>query len=277
MVKILIVDDEEASSGLLAGFLEGCGYRVSMASNVPAALKVLQGAERFDVMILDYMMPGQTGLELMQWMGRDATLQRPAIVLCSAVLQGAWWPMLQRMLPQDLQDVVQAFVIKPFTLEHMRAVLQQILAQPRRPGDSPTMLPADHGIKILMTEDDEASGWLVLQELRARGYAAGWCRTGSTCWEALGRGDSPPIDLLILDLRLPDIQGEELLSRLGAQPDAKRIRVIVVSGHLTHGDEKAFLERLPPHARALVSSILIKPFDLNVLHQAIDKAVVEFG
>ena len=275
MAKILIVDDDIACSGLVAGFLEQSGHAVVIASSVPDALSALRGADRFEVMILDYMMPGQTGLELLQWMGREPSLQRPAIILCSAVLQGTWWPMLQRMLPQGLQDAVQAFVIKPYTLDQMQAVLQQILAQPRPSGHPPATLPAPNCIKILMTEDDETSGWLVLQELRARGYAAGWCRTGIACWEALGKTNSPPIDLLILDLRLPDIQGEELLIRLGTQTDDKRVRAIVMSGHLTHGDEKGFLERLPANARSLVSSILVKPFDLNALHQAIDKAVIE--
>jgi len=277
MAKILIVDDEETSSVILSHYLEISGHHMSRAATADEATVYLQGRERIDVMILDYMMPGRSGLDLLQAMGRDASLQRPAVIISSALLQGAWWMPLRSLLPQAIQDIVLAFVDKPFTVQQMESTLNQILSRPKAPGEPPSGTSINARIKILMAEDDEVSAPLVLHELRAFGYGAAWCRYGAACWEAISHADLPIIDILLLDLGLPDIRGEEILRRIGISSSAQRTRVIIVTGDLALGEEKAFLQKLPVIAQEQVSSILIKPFDMGDLRGAIDKAVKEIS
>ena len=60
---ILVVDDDERIRTLLARYLSNNGFRVTKASDAAAARAALAGLE-FDLLILDVMMPGETGLEL---------------------------------------------------------------------------------------------------------------------------------------------------------------------------------------------------------------------
>ena len=60
---ILVVDDDERIRDLLAKYLMGNGYRVTKACDAIAARAALSGLE-FDLLILDVMMPGETGFEL---------------------------------------------------------------------------------------------------------------------------------------------------------------------------------------------------------------------
>ena len=60
---ILLVDDDKRIRDLLSRLLKDNGYRVSTAANSAEARKCLSGLE-FDLIILDVMMPGETGLEL---------------------------------------------------------------------------------------------------------------------------------------------------------------------------------------------------------------------
>ncbi|MCP4934627.1 MAG: response regulator transcription factor [bacterium] len=62
---ILVVDDDERIRDLLAKYLMGNGYRVTKARDAIAARSALSGLE-FDLLILDVMMPGETGFELAQ-------------------------------------------------------------------------------------------------------------------------------------------------------------------------------------------------------------------
>ena len=62
---ILVVDDDERIRDLLAKYLMGNGYRVTKARDAIAARAALSGLE-FDLLILDVMMPGETGFELAQ-------------------------------------------------------------------------------------------------------------------------------------------------------------------------------------------------------------------
>ncbi|MFK7940349.1 MAG: response regulator [Roseovarius sp.] len=60
---LLIVDDDERIRGLLRKFLQRNGFLVSVARDATHARSVLSGLE-FDLIVMDVMMPGETGVEL---------------------------------------------------------------------------------------------------------------------------------------------------------------------------------------------------------------------
>jgi two-component system phosphate regulon response regulator OmpR len=60
---LLVVDDDRRIRDLLSRFLFAEGYRVSTAETAADARAKLEGL-RFDLLILDVMMPGETGFEL---------------------------------------------------------------------------------------------------------------------------------------------------------------------------------------------------------------------
>lgn len=60
---LLLVDDDKRIRDLISRLLSENGYRITIASNAAEARKCLSGLE-FDLIVLDVMMPGETGLEL---------------------------------------------------------------------------------------------------------------------------------------------------------------------------------------------------------------------
>jgi two-component system phosphate regulon response regulator OmpR len=60
---LLIVDDDRRIRDLLSRFLASEGYRVTTADNAAEARAKLEGLH-FDLLILDVMMPGETGFDL---------------------------------------------------------------------------------------------------------------------------------------------------------------------------------------------------------------------
>lgn len=62
---ILVIDDDERLRDLLRRFLEESGFRVTDAGNASEARQILSGFV-FDLLIIDIMMPGETGLEFLQ-------------------------------------------------------------------------------------------------------------------------------------------------------------------------------------------------------------------
>ncbi len=60
---ILVVDDDQRIRDLIARFLMENGYRVSTAEDASSARSSMRGLS-FDLIILDIMMPGETGLSL---------------------------------------------------------------------------------------------------------------------------------------------------------------------------------------------------------------------
>lgn len=62
---ILVIDDDERLRDLLRRFLEESGFRVTDAGNASEARQILSGI-MFDLLIIDIMMPGETGLEFLE-------------------------------------------------------------------------------------------------------------------------------------------------------------------------------------------------------------------
>lgn len=84
MKTVLLVDDEHAIIDALSGILEDEGFRVVTASNGHQALSRLEEGTP-DVALVDVMMPGMDGRELLQRMKADGRFQRVPVVLMSAV------------------------------------------------------------------------------------------------------------------------------------------------------------------------------------------------
>src|SRR5438270_10819520 len=79
--SILIVDDEELNSEGLARRLRRHGYAVTVAKSGRAAIELL-GQRRFDLVLLDIMMPGMNGLEVLKFLRRvDSLIDLPIIMV----------------------------------------------------------------------------------------------------------------------------------------------------------------------------------------------------
>src|SRR5579859_5160509 len=75
---ILIVDDDSDLRAIVSEFLAHNGYRVSLAHNGAAMMQTLQAA-RIDLIVLDIMMPGESGLSLCRRLRAEGNM--PIIML----------------------------------------------------------------------------------------------------------------------------------------------------------------------------------------------------
>lgn len=109
--RILIADDVEAVTTLLVTALEIAGYEVVVARNGQQALELGQNQD-FDLAILDQLMPGLLGIEILkQW--REAGIEVPVIVL-SGVED-------DEIVVGSLESGATDFIRKPFRLPELMA------------------------------------------------------------------------------------------------------------------------------------------------------------
>lgn len=77
--RLLLVDDDRQLSAMLSDYLTHEGYQVTTAADADEATALLRQPEAFDLLVLDIMMPGRSGLELLQSL--RPVLQLPVIML----------------------------------------------------------------------------------------------------------------------------------------------------------------------------------------------------
>lgn len=121
----------------------------------------------------------------------------------------------------------------------------------------------DRRSHVLVADDDASVRKLVAQLLEGRGYVVDQAGDGSS---ALERLKVQNYDLLIVDLKMPDIDGLTV-ARIARQA-ARRLPVIIITGHSTE-------ERAVEAANLGVSGYLLKPFGAEQVVGAVDRALAK--
>lgn len=148
-MRILLGEDEDKMRELLRKFFENEGYEVVEASDGEAALEKFYD-EKFDLAILDWMMPKMNGLEVAQIMKRERNIK---ILMLTA-----------KNMPEDEVDALMAgvddYLAKPFhanvlliRVAKLLGVIQQDIKQPLVfiPNEKRVLL---HGAELTLTKKE---------------------------------------------------------------------------------------------------------------------------
>ncbi len=84
MGLVLVVDDDADNRDTLAEVLRDDGHHVQAAASATAALGLLEGGLRPDLVLLDLMMPGMSGEELIEHIRRGGVAENVPLVVLSA-------------------------------------------------------------------------------------------------------------------------------------------------------------------------------------------------
>jgi len=120
--KVLIIDDDERLCNLLKEYLEGSGFQVFVLGDGAGALELIE-RESPDIVILDIMLPGKDGLEILREINREYTI--PVIMLT------AKGEDTDRIIGLELG--ADDYIPKPFNprelLARMRAVMRRVIPE----------------------------------------------------------------------------------------------------------------------------------------------------
>src|SRR5262245_52612575 len=113
--------------------------------------------------------------------------------------------------------------------------------------------------KILLVEDNEMNRDMLSRRLQKKGYVLVVAVDGVQALK-LARSETP--DLILMDLRLPEMDGWEVARQLRADVSTGRIPIIALTAHAMAGDREKALD-------AGCSDYVIKPVDFRKLQEKI--------
>ncbi len=134
MQSVLVVDDEPTIGEILSRYLQRSGYHTRIAYDGPQAL-AMSAEQQADLVILDIMLPGCDGLEVMRRLheGSDAA---PAVILLTAKGQES-----DRIV--GLRRGADDYVVKPFSPNEIVARVEAVLRRGARPGAAEAIAAGD--------------------------------------------------------------------------------------------------------------------------------------
>lgn len=131
---LLVVDDDARLRDLLRRYLSDNGFRVTGATDVPEARAHL-ASFAFDLIVLDVMMPGESGLDLTRALRNEVSADGPVPVLLLTAMAE----------PEDringLEQGADDFLAKPFEPRELVLRIRNILQRRPAPADEPAATP----------------------------------------------------------------------------------------------------------------------------------------
>ena len=202
--RVLIVDDDDDFRALMRTQLSNAGYVVFDARDAASATHIARTAHP-DVITVDLLMPDIDGFSFIDRLRQEPELAEIPIV----VVSGAEDAKTDARLPIDVSVVGKG--------EGSERLLREIgLA-----------LAGRRGATILVAEDDADLRGVLTASLTRNGHHVIPARDGAEALAAIERNN---VDLLVLDLVMPNIDGFEVLARLKEIRKGVTIPVVVVSG-----------------------------------------------
>ncbi len=233
--RILIVDDDPQNVKVMKGKLANEGYGLLEAYSGKEALEKVNDSIP-DLILLDIMMPGIDGYEVVKRLKKDPNTQNIPVILVTA-LDG------QDDKVKGLEAGADEFLTKPVNTAELLARIKSMLklrqyqeqlsirteseahfGGPSQQEDSPD--EEVYSQRVLLVENDEKDIKLARNFLDGENYELIVVKTGE---EAFSIALNEKIDLVLLDILLPGMDGFELCQRLKDIDETKDIQIAIIS------------------------------------------------
>ncbi|MEY4749293.1 MAG: hypothetical protein RIQ60_1507 [Pseudomonadota bacterium] len=284
-LRVLVVDDQDSSRQLLKRNLSNWNWDVVCEDSAEAGLARLRQPDgpSFDLVLVDWIMPGTDGLNMARSIDADAAAglfkRPPRVVMVTAHAR-------EQLLQAAQGTALDAVLVKPVLPSTLLAAMQQALARPTDAADPATsaahdglvaaqtaalQLPPEPpqtpssawrqaaaaiaGRRILLVEDNELSQAVAREFLQRAGLDVTCASNGG---EALAAVETEVVDAVLMDLHMPDMDGFEATRRIRALPGRHDLPIIALTAAALQTDRAA------AHAAGM-NAHLAKPIDPETL------------
>ena len=268
--RILVVDDNEINREILSQHLKSWHVEVTEAATGPQALARLQEAanadDSFDLVVLDYQMPGMSGMDVIRAVRSTPALRDLTIVLLSSVSRVAeetdW-----------RAQCVAACLTKPVRRSQLHEALKRLLSG--SPSDSQITRTATAmqdasavrlGLKVLLVEDNAVNREVARGMLDLLGCEVTLAGDGI---EGASAFESGQYDVVLMDCHMPELDGYGATRQIRAWENTSgrpRTPVVALTANALEGDREKCLA-------AGMDDYLSKPFTADQLRRVLDSFV----
>lgn len=260
MRRVLVVEDDEVQLDSMKSLLGTADVEVIGVRTAADCLEQLKEAT-FDCMVLDLSLPDATGFSLLETLSReDRYAFPPVIVYTGRELSPEEEQRLRRYSqsiiikgarsPERLLDEVTLFLHQ--MVQQLSPSQQEML---RRAQDRESML---EGRKILIVEDDVRNVFALTSILEPQGVQVEIARNGREALEALQKSAHGEIDLILMDLMMPEMDGLTATREIRKNRNWVRIPIIALTAKAMKNDQQLCLD-------AGANDYMAKPLDVQRL------------
>lgn len=262
---MLVVDDDRLLCSSAAESLQQIGVQAEWTTSGADAVQKAQTRHRegrdYHIVLLDWKMPGMDGIETARRL-RAAIGTEVPILLISAY---DWSDIEQEARAAG----ISGFLSKPLfksTLYHGLLPYAETESSAASNSAPQPAVPDFTGSRILVAEDNELNWEIANELLSAQGFTLDWAENGRQCVEKFTAAAPGTYDLILMDLRMPEMNGYEATRAIRAldRPDAGTIPIIAMTAD-------AFSEDIHKCLESGMNAHIAKPLDMRELLRLLQK------
>lgn len=219
-IKLLMVDDEEEFLVSSSQALGRRGFDVDIAPNGVTALDKMERGN-YDAVVLDVRMPDIDGIEVF----KEIRQKHPDVPVMLLTGYGSLTDAFQTS-----KDGVADYLFKPIEIDELadrirRVVVRSTSHKAKEPRPGRDALPAET-VNIMLVDDEVHFLDSMKKVLQRRNMDVTTAESGRDALDLLTRR---PVDVVVLDLKMPGMDGMEVLRRI--KTGFPHIEVIILTGH----------------------------------------------
>jgi len=263
MRRLLVVEDDERQRKSMCALLAADDVEIRSAATAQQALALLR-AGSFDCMVMDLNLPDLSGYELLKQMAEEGDMAFPPVIVYTG-------RSLSREEEHELRRYSKSIIIKD--VRSPERLLDEVTLFLHRVESS---LPADHrrllqrardreeafeDRTILVVEDDVRNIFALSSVLEPTGARVQIARNGREALEQLsaaGAAGRPPVDLVLMDIMMPEMDGLTAMREIRKRPEWRRLPIIALTAKAMKDDQDKCLA-------AGASDYIAKPLDVEKL------------
>ncbi|MES9933297.1 MAG: transporter substrate-binding domain-containing protein [Candidatus Sedimenticola sp. PURPLELP] len=265
--RVLVADDNSTAREILVNLIGSFGMQVKSVSSGESAMEYLEAAvqanEAYDLLVIDWKMPGMDGLETLQNIEKKPGLSMPPAI----IMVTAYGIDELRSEQGDLE--LSAILVKPVNPSSLLNSIVDAL------GYTPvsTLTDVSHevdriesirhlrGSRILLVEDNEINQELALDVLSGIGCVVTVANDGQ---EALDILDSEVFDGVLMDIHMPKMDGLIATRKLRERKQLKVLPVIAMTAAAMEEDRQSAMA-------SGMNDFVTKPVNVNELFETMAK------
>jgi PAS domain S-box-containing protein len=271
-LRVLIVDDNQTSRDILAAGIQSFQMTAFTAASGEQALELISGADQsFDLILMDWRMPGLNGIETARRIKSEMKLEKLPII-CMVSAYGR-----EDLLQQADKSILDAFLHKPVNSSLLFDTIMGLFnrhsdhpAPGVGPAESVENWSSEHlaGVRILLVEDNAINQEVACEWLKSWGMDVTTADNGNAALKILTIDDA--FDAVLMDIQMPDMDGYEATRCILEDASIDPPPIIAMTAHAMQGTREKCLE-------AGMSDYVTKPIASKILLDTLLKWVTPKG
>ncbi len=260
--RLLVVDDNDHARMVMHGLLQQMGFDVSEVASGEAAVETIaSSAQAFDAVLLDWQMPGISGLESAQRIRALPGTKTPHMALVTAYSRD---DLLNDATALGISEVL-AKPVNPSML--FDSLIRMMSDDPQSTTAHGGSLRVSHtpgleklnGVRVLLAEDNPLNQQVACELLGDLGVHVTVAGNGR---QAVDMAQAQAFDAILMDMQMPELDGVDATRALQAMPHWFGTPIIAMTANAMNADRKRCLD-------AGMVDFVVKPIEPDQLFKTL--------